>query len=239
MMGAGTYFFYSNTAKARQEKVVKRVRVEIPLEEKKELPQVPPEKAEPSQDAKKTVKEPPHTIVKSKEKNLRTPNEEIKKTEKSLSVNKSDEVKKIEKKEEKPEIRLHEKILTAKNEDKPDTKIPQKIKETKKQVSTEQKIQQKKELKKITGGSWTLHIASYTTMDDDVKSIVRKLKEDGYNAYIIQFNPKGKIWYRLRVGFFQSEETAKAEGKKIARAYNIKGIWTTKPTKNEILLNNN
>ena len=116
------------------------------------------------------------------------------------------------------------------------TKKPEKIKEAKKQVS-KQKGQQKKELKKIVSDSWALHIASYAVVDE-TKSIVKKLKEDGYNAYITGFNLNGKKWYRIRVGFFQSEETAKAEGKKIARAYNIKGIWAAKPTKKEILLNN-
>lgn len=234
-LAGGIYFFYLSSPEKKQGKVAKRVRIELPLEEKKAPQETPQTKTEPAHDVQKTPKEPPHTKIEPKEKDLHTSNQEIKKIEKESPPPKKEEAKKIEKKEEKPEVKLHAKILAAKEEGKTSSKKIEKTKEAKKGI-VEQKGQQKKEPEKDVKGSWVLHIASFAVLDD-TKSIVKKLKEDGYNAYTAQFSLNGKRWYRLRVGFFQSEETAKAEAKKIGKAYNIKGIWITRPTKKEILLN--
>lgn len=227
MTGGGVYFFYSRDSDVEQQKVAKRVRIEIPKEEEKELEKMPLEKKEPPQDTQKNAEESPHAQPYKPE--------EIKKVEKKPPVSAPSEVRKTEKQEEKPEIKFHQKVIESKGEERSDVKPHQKIKETKKEAGG-QKDKQKNELKNITNGSWALNISSYSMMDD-AKAIAKKLKDDGYNAYITEFNLKGKKWYRLRVGFFKSGEGARTEGKKIARAYNIQGIWTTKPTKREILNN--
>ena len=64
--------------------------------------------------------------------------------------------------------------------------------------------------------------------------MIKRLKKDKYNAYLTEFNLKNRRWYRVRVGFYTSEEEAKAVGKKITSKYNINGIWAVKPMKSEI-----
>lgn len=81
---------------------------------------------------------------------------------------------------------------------------------------------------------WAVHIASYTSMGE-AQTIVKKLKQDNYNAYVTEFNLKGRQWFRVRIGFYASEKDAKEVGRKISSSYNISGIWTVKPMKKEIM----
>lgn len=75
--------------------------------------------------------------------------------------------------------------------------------------------------------SWTVHIASFTSRED-AQSIVKRLKEGGYKAYLTESNIKGKRWYRVRVGFYRTEEGARTVGREISTKYHIKDIWIVK-----------
>lgn len=89
--------------------------------------------------------------------------------------------------------------------------------------------------KSASGGkAWAVHVASYVSRGD-AETMIKKLKQDNYNAYLTEFDFKGKHWYRIRVGFYASEREAISAGKKISGAYNISGIWTVKPLKKEIM----
>jgi len=88
--------------------------------------------------------------------------------------------------------------------------------------------------KKAQDKPWAIHVASFTSMDE-AQAIAQKLKQGKFNTYITEFNLKGRQWYRVRVGFYSSEEEAKVVGKRISRSYNLSGIWTVKPMKQEVM----
>lgn len=75
--------------------------------------------------------------------------------------------------------------------------------------------------------SWMVHIASFTSKGD-AQSIVKRLKEGGYKVYLAESNIKGKRWYRVRIGFYQTEEGARTIGREISTKYHIKDIRIVK-----------
>lgn len=258
--GGIAYFLFSGGGEVKQpkpEKVVKRVRIEIPGEEKKETAEAPVEKTEAAPEAQKPAK------------GQQSPAPSVREEPKALT--KTSEAKPTDKKPEKtvepkpvpagsPIKDFGDKIKQGKEEKvKVDEKTAQKLKEDvkpkeapapeKKEVKIEiakTKVEPKpepkkeaaaKETKNAQKGSWAVHVASYATRDE-AAAMQKKLKEDGYNAYITDFNLKGKQWYRLRVGFYLSEEDAKAVSKKIAKTYNIAGVWAVKPNRKETTSHN-
>jgi len=122
---------------------------------------------------------------------------------------------------------------------KPEIKKTEKIKTAAKEVVPEKKEGVKKGKQKPVAGKkmayrlWAMHIASYVSKEEAL-SMVKRLKQDNYNAYMTEFDMKGKHWYRVRVGFYASDREAKAIGQKISGSYSISGIWTVKPKKKEI-----
>ncbi|MBI5047650.1 MAG: SPOR domain-containing protein [Deltaproteobacteria bacterium] len=80
---------------------------------------------------------------------------------------------------------------------------------------------------------WAVHIASYVSKEE-AEAMVKRFKQNNYNAYVTEFDFKGKHWYRLRIGFYASAREARAVGQKIASGYNINGIWPVRPVKKEI-----
>ncbi|MBI3753902.1 MAG: SPOR domain-containing protein [Deltaproteobacteria bacterium] len=123
-------------------------------------------------------------------------------------------------------------------ETKPEVKKKEETKPAVKEVVTGKKAEVKKEKpaphKKMAYKSWAVHVASYTSKEEAL-AMVKQLRQDNYNAYMTEFNLKGKQWYRVRVGFYASEREAKAEGKKISDRHHMNGIWTVKPAKKEIM----
>lgn len=106
-------------------------------------------------------------------------------------------------------------------------------------IPEKKKVAAKKETpkppaKKAQYKPWAIHVASFTSMDE-AQAIAHKLKQSKFNTYITEFNLKGRQWYRVRVGFYASEEEAKVVGKRISRSYNLSGIWTVKPMKQEVM----
>ncbi|MEK7829241.1 MAG: SPOR domain-containing protein, partial [Deltaproteobacteria bacterium] len=80
---------------------------------------------------------------------------------------------------------------------------------------------------------WAVHVASYVSKEEAL-SVVKRLKQDNYNAYMTEFAMKGKYWYRVRIGFYASDREAKAVVQKISDSHSISGAWTVKPKKKEI-----
>lgn len=82
--------------------------------------------------------------------------------------------------------------------------------------------------------TWAVHIASYASREE-AESMAKRLRQDRYNAYITEFNMKGKHWYRVRIGFYSSKQVADEVGKKLSSSYNLSGVWVVKPIKKEVM----
>lgn len=140
--------------------------------------------------------------------------------------------------EAKPEVKKKEEIKPA--DVKPDAKKKEEIKPAIKEVAPEKKAEAKKETQKATVGKkmpyklWAVHVASYTSKEEAL-AMVKKLQQDNYNAYMTEFDLKGRHWYRVRIGFYASNQEAKTVGKKLSGSYSINGIWIVKPMKKEIM----
>ena len=61
---------------------------------------------------------------------------------------------------------------------------------------------------KANGTSWTVQVNAYPD-ERSAKLLVDQLKNKGYNAHVTEVLNKGKIWYRVRVGRYDSKEEAK------------------------------
>lgn len=122
---------------------------------------------------------------------------------------------------------------------KPEIKKKEEIKTAAKEVVPEKKEVVKKDKQKPVAGKkmayklWAMHVASYVSKEEAL-SMVKRLKQDNYNAYMTEFVLSRRHWYRVRVGFYASDREAKAVGRKISGSYSISGIWTVKPNKKEI-----
>ena len=57
-------------------------------------------------------------------------------------------------------------------------------------------------------GSWTVQVNAYPD-ERSAKLLVDQLKNKGYNAKVTEVLNKGKTWYRVRVGRYDSKEEAK------------------------------
>ncbi|MBI3398083.1 MAG: SPOR domain-containing protein [Deltaproteobacteria bacterium] len=199
--GAGAYFFYfrdTGTAPAPEpEKVVKRVKIEVPATA---------DKKEAIAPGSMPAQAPPSAAVQAP-----TPQKEVAKpAPPQPAVAKKEEVKPAVK-----EVAPEKKIVAQKEKSKPAVK--------RNLTYTEMKYK-----------PWAVHVASYRSMEE-AQAIVKKLKQDNYNAYLTEFNLKGRQWYRVRIGFYALEKEAKEIGKKISSSYNISGIWTVKPVKKEVI----
>lgn len=81
--------------------------------------------------------------------------------------------------------------------------------ETKREVST-----QKGPDAGASGGPsgekvWTVQVNAYPH-ERDANSLAKKLRDKGYDAYVVPTTIKGKDWYRVRVGKLKTQEEAKA-----------------------------
>ncbi len=123
---------------------------------------------------------------------------------------------------------------------KPEATKKEEIKPAIQEVVPEKKAEAKKETQKTTAGKkmpykpWAVHVASYTS-NEEALAMVKRLQQDNYNAYMTEFYLKGRHWYRVRIGFYASNQDAKTVGKKLSASYGINGIWTVKPMKKEIM----
>lgn len=58
------------------------------------------------------------------------------------------------------------------------------------------------------GKGWTVQVNAFPE-EKSAKSWVDRLKNKGYNAYVVEVSIKGKTWYRVRVGNYSTREEAK------------------------------
>ncbi len=71
---------------------------------------------------------------------------------------------------------------------------------------------------------WSVQIRAYSR-EGQARSLVNKLQNSGYDAYVVRAKVSGRYWYRVRVGHFDSKRKAKAtlasirENKTYSQAY--------------------
>jgi len=74
---------------------------------------------------------------------------------------------------------------------------------------------------KENGKGWTVQVNAFPD-EKSAKTWVDRLKNKGYKAYVAEANAKGKIWYRVRVGQYNTRE----EAKKVEEALKTKENYT-------------
>ncbi len=73
-------------------------------------------------------------------------------------------------------------------------------------------------------GKWSVQIRAYSR-EGHASSLVNKLQNSGFDAYVVRAKVSGRYWYRVRVGHFDSKRKAKAtlasisENKTYSQAY--------------------
>ncbi len=75
-------------------------------------------------------------------------------------------------------------------------------------------------------GQFTIQVSSWPS-SAAARRVVSRLASSGFDAYIVEGQVKGKTWYRVRVGRYQSAADAQA-GAESLKAVNENGVWVTK-----------
>jgi cell division protein FtsN len=79
---------------------------------------------------------------------------------------------------------------------------------------------------KVNDGSWTVQVNAYPD-ERSAKLLVDQLKNKGYNAKVTEVLNKGKTWYRVRVGRYDSKEEAKKVEEVLKNNENFSKAFTT------------
>lgn len=80
---------------------------------------------------------------------------------------------------------------------------------------------------------WVVNIRS-AIRDEKIVPLAVRLARKGYNVYLTETEVKGKIWRRLRLGFFKTKKEADLRGAEVLKAINLKDYWSTKAGEMEI-----
>ncbi len=81
---------------------------------------------------------------------------------------------------------------------------------------------------------WAVNVVSFLT-PGDAEGLRKKLSSSGYNAYITKFKKGRLLFYRVRVGFFESRDKARKAGLSIVKKYRYVGKpWVVKPDRREV-----
>jgi len=75
-------------------------------------------------------------------------------------------------------------------------------------------------------GAWTVQVNAYPD-ERSAKLLVDQLKNKGYNAHVTEVLNKGKTWYRVRVGRYDSKEEAKKLEDSLKSNENFAKAFTT------------
>lgn len=80
---------------------------------------------------------------------------------------------------------------------------------------------------------WAIGVASFSSKKK-AETLKAALISGGYNAYMTTATVKGALWYRVRVGFYETREKAKVDSKLISRNFKDSGTpWIMKPSSKE------
>ncbi|MER3524710.1 MAG: hypothetical protein C4326_11800 [Ignavibacteria bacterium] len=75
-------------------------------------------------------------------------------------------------------------------------------------------------------GRYTVQVSSWTSPEEADRAVAR-LKNAGFEAYVVEAFVKGRTWYRVRVGRFATTAEAQEAASKL-RALNENGVWVAK-----------
>jgi SPOR domain len=70
---------------------------------------------------------------------------------------------------------------------------------------------------------FTVQLSAADSMDGAAR-MVDRLKKKGYPAYVVKAHVKGKLYYRVRCGKFETEAQAKAFAAELAKRESIRGL---------------
>lgn len=87
--------------------------------------------------------------------------------------------------------------------------------------------------KPSTGGKWVANVLS--TRDGDVaRNLLDQLVKLPYHVYAYKTVVKGKEYYRIRVGFFNTQTEAEQVGQTLANQYRLPKPWIVRPGPQEL-----
>jgi len=69
-------------------------------------------------------------------------------------------------------------------------------------------------------GGWTVQVNAYPE-EKSAQRLVERLKEKGYDAYMVVSNIKGRTWHRVRVGRFATRDEAKKAQEELQTKENL------------------
>ena len=108
------------------------------------------------------------------------------------------------------------KASTAKQETLAGKKTEEKQSDQSEKASSTEAVERKQ-----TGQGWTVQVNAFPDAQS-AKIWVDRLKNKGYNAYVTEVRVKDKIWYRVRVGHYES----RAEAEKVEETLKNKENFT-------------
>lgn len=82
-------------------------------------------------------------------------------------------------------------------------------------------------LEKRPSARWVVNVLS-TTTNEKIVPITMTLIKNGHSAYLTRTTIKGKVWTRLRVGFFSGKAEADAQRGRIRDLLHIGNPWSVK-----------
>ena len=79
---------------------------------------------------------------------------------------------------------------------------------------------------KQSGKPWTVQVNAFPD-EKTAKTWVERLKDKGYNAYLSESRVQGRLWYRVRVGRFDSREEAEKTQESLRKREQLARSFTT------------
>ena len=81
---------------------------------------------------------------------------------------------------------------------------------------------------------WAIHIGSYLSRGE-AEGIAKMIQSVGDNTYITEHDEGGKHWYRVRVGFYQSQKEAARYAQELSARFTSQELWVVLPTREEVM----
>jgi cell division septation protein DedD len=73
---------------------------------------------------------------------------------------------------------------------------------------------------------WTVQVNAFPD-ENSAKTLVDRLRDKGYNAYLSESRVQGRVWYRVRVGRFESRDEAEKTQESLKRKEQLAKAFAT------------
>lgn len=135
---------------------------------------------------------------------------------------------KSEAKETKPAPQERTDVAAQKVKEKAAAEKTASIREVKKEAPAQKasKAEETQAETKTKERVWAVQVNAYP-QEKDAKSLAKKLKDKGYDAYVVSTEIKGKTWYRVRVGRLATREEAQQLQEALKKKENFTKSITT------------